>query len=113
MVDRIVGTALDAGINIIDTADVYAAGASERLIGQSLRNLSVIRSRRPSCRRKVWRLSHLRWRAIVRIASSVRLTEVLLPDIALAIVAPAKRRRRMFYRGFWLSSSHTMNNQQN
>ncbi|MEV4293771.1 aldo/keto reductase [Microbispora rosea] len=35
-VDRIVGTALDAGINFIDTADVYADGESEELLGQAL-----------------------------------------------------------------------------
>jgi aryl-alcohol dehydrogenase-like predicted oxidoreductase len=35
-VDRIVGTALDAGINFIDTADVYADGESEQLLGQAL-----------------------------------------------------------------------------
>ncbi|GIF97037.1 aldo/keto reductase [Catellatospora citrea] len=34
--DRIVGTALDAGINFIDTADVYADGESEQLLGQVL-----------------------------------------------------------------------------
>jgi aryl-alcohol dehydrogenase-like predicted oxidoreductase len=34
--DRIVGTALDAGINFIDTADVYADGESECLLGQVL-----------------------------------------------------------------------------
>jgi aryl-alcohol dehydrogenase-like predicted oxidoreductase len=34
--DRLVGTALDAGINFIDTADVYADGESETLLGQVL-----------------------------------------------------------------------------
>ena len=43
-VDGIVGAARAAGINFIDTADVYGAGASERLLGQSLRNLGVARS---------------------------------------------------------------------
>ena len=42
-VDRMVGRALDAGINFIDTADVYSAGQSERLTGQALRNLKVPR----------------------------------------------------------------------
>jgi len=32
----IVHRALDAGINFIDTADVYAAGESERLVGQAI-----------------------------------------------------------------------------
>jgi aryl-alcohol dehydrogenase-like predicted oxidoreductase len=42
-VDAIVGAALAAGINFVDTADVYSEGASERLLGQSLRNLGVRR----------------------------------------------------------------------
>lgn len=42
-VDRMVGRALEAGINFIDTADVYSAGQSERLTGQALRNLKVPR----------------------------------------------------------------------
>ncbi len=43
-VDALVRRALDAGINFIDTADVYAQGHSEELLGQSLRNLGVKRS---------------------------------------------------------------------
>jgi aryl-alcohol dehydrogenase-like predicted oxidoreductase len=35
-VDRIVHQALDAGINFIDTADVYSFGESETLLGKSL-----------------------------------------------------------------------------
>jgi aryl-alcohol dehydrogenase-like predicted oxidoreductase len=42
-VDRIVGHALDAGVNFIDTADVYSFGQSERLVGRALRNLGVAR----------------------------------------------------------------------
>jgi len=34
--DRLVGIALDAGINFFDTADVYAEGESERILGRSL-----------------------------------------------------------------------------
>jgi aryl-alcohol dehydrogenase-like predicted oxidoreductase len=34
--ERLVGAALDAGINFIDTADVYAAGESETLLGAAL-----------------------------------------------------------------------------
>src|SRR6476646_4678999 len=41
--DRLVGRALDAGINFIDTADVYSEGASETITGQALRNLGVPR----------------------------------------------------------------------
>ncbi len=42
-VDGIVGAALEAGINFIDTANVYANGRSEMLTGQALRNLKVPR----------------------------------------------------------------------
>ncbi len=42
-VDAIVARALAAGVNFIDTADVYSFGASERLLGQSLKNLGVQR----------------------------------------------------------------------
>jgi aryl-alcohol dehydrogenase-like predicted oxidoreductase len=42
-VDALVGRALDAGINFIDTANVYADGRSETMTGQALRNLQVPR----------------------------------------------------------------------
>jgi aryl-alcohol dehydrogenase-like predicted oxidoreductase len=41
--ERLVGEALDAGINFIDTADVYAGGVSEQMTGQALKNLKVPR----------------------------------------------------------------------
>ncbi|WP_110643389.1 aldo/keto reductase [Salinicola sp. CPA57] len=41
--DKLVGRALDAGINFIDTADVYSQGQSEVITGQALRNLGVAR----------------------------------------------------------------------
>ncbi len=41
--ERIVGSSLDAGINFIDTADVYSAGRSEEITGQALKNLKVAR----------------------------------------------------------------------
>jgi aryl-alcohol dehydrogenase-like predicted oxidoreductase len=44
-VDGIVRSALDGGINFIDTADVYHAGQSEVMTGQALRNLGVPRDR--------------------------------------------------------------------
>lgn len=44
-VDGLVGRALDAGINFIDTADVYSEGQSEILTGQALKNLKVARDR--------------------------------------------------------------------
>lgn len=42
--DKLVARALEAGINFIDTADVYGEGASERITGQALKNLAVKRS---------------------------------------------------------------------
>lgn len=36
LVDELVGKALDAGINYFDTADVYASGQSEELLGRAL-----------------------------------------------------------------------------
>lgn len=41
--DRIVERSLAAGVNFIDTADVYSFGQSERLLGQALQNLGVPR----------------------------------------------------------------------
>jgi aryl-alcohol dehydrogenase-like predicted oxidoreductase len=41
--EQLVGTALDAGINFIDTADVYADGRSEIITGQALKSLKVPR----------------------------------------------------------------------
>lgn len=42
-VDAIVGRSIDAGINFLDTANVYSGGRSEELTGQALRNLGVRR----------------------------------------------------------------------
>ncbi len=42
--DRLVARSLEAGINFIDTADVYGGGRSEEITGQALRNLRVPRA---------------------------------------------------------------------
>jgi aryl-alcohol dehydrogenase-like predicted oxidoreductase len=34
---RQIGMALDAGVNLIDTADIYSAGASEEIVGQAIK----------------------------------------------------------------------------
>jgi len=39
-VESLIGTALDAGINFIDTADVYSDGDSEKLVGAALKSLN-------------------------------------------------------------------------
>ncbi|WP_093149202.1 aldo/keto reductase [Aliiruegeria lutimaris] len=41
--DTLVRVAVDAGVNFIDTANVYASGRSEEILGQSLRNLGIAR----------------------------------------------------------------------
>ncbi|GAB3321701.1 aldo/keto reductase [Larkinella ripae] len=42
-VDELVKRSIDAGINFIDTANVYSEGASEQLTGQAIRNLGLKR----------------------------------------------------------------------
>ena len=42
-VDRVIGRAMETGVNFIDTADVYSEGESERTVGQALKNLGVAR----------------------------------------------------------------------
>jgi aryl-alcohol dehydrogenase-like predicted oxidoreductase len=41
--DGLVRSAIDAGINFIDTANVYSEGLSEQITGQALRNLGIAR----------------------------------------------------------------------
>lgn len=41
--DTLIGAAVAAGVNFIDTANVYALGESERIVGQAVRNLGLKR----------------------------------------------------------------------
>ncbi len=41
--ERLIGDAIEAGVNFIDTADVYSEGRSEEITGQALRSLKVPR----------------------------------------------------------------------
>lgn len=41
--DALVGAALAGGVNFLDTADVYAEGVSEEVVGRALKNLGVAR----------------------------------------------------------------------
>lgn len=41
--EKLIGTALDAGVNLIDTADVYSEGDAEEFTGRALRSLRVHR----------------------------------------------------------------------
>ena len=38
---RIISSALDAGVNFIDTADVYAKGASETIVGEAIDRVAL------------------------------------------------------------------------
>ena len=41
--DELIKASVEAGVNFIDTADVYSDGHSEMLLGQSLKNLGIAR----------------------------------------------------------------------
>lgn len=41
--DELLKTSVDGGVNFVDTADVYSAGQSETIVGQSMRNLGIAR----------------------------------------------------------------------
>jgi aryl-alcohol dehydrogenase-like predicted oxidoreductase len=41
--DQIIKASIEAGINFFDTADVYSEGESEKILGQSLKNLNIAR----------------------------------------------------------------------
>ncbi len=41
---KLIDTAVKAGVNFIDTADVYSEGKSEQLVGQALKGLGIKRS---------------------------------------------------------------------
>src|SRR6266403_271835 len=41
--DELVKTSIGGGINCFDTADNYTEGGSERILGQSLKNLNIVR----------------------------------------------------------------------
>ncbi|HXB92862.1 MAG TPA: aldo/keto reductase, partial [Puia sp.] len=43
-VDKIMRRSIDAGINFIDTANVYSFGQSEQLLGQSIVDLGINRN---------------------------------------------------------------------
>lgn len=41
--NKIVGRSIEAGINFIDTANVYSEGLAEKILGQSLKDLKLVR----------------------------------------------------------------------
>ena len=42
--DQLVARAIESGINMIDTADIYSGGQSETITGQALKNLGIARA---------------------------------------------------------------------
>jgi hypothetical protein len=46
---RIIHAALDAGINFVDTADVYSSGESEEIVGRALKGRATTSCSRPRC----------------------------------------------------------------
>ena len=43
LADELVKTSIDAGVNFVDTADVYTNGESEKVLAQSIANLGIAR----------------------------------------------------------------------
>src|ERR1700742_3477675 len=43
IVDELIGKSVEAGINFIDTANVYSEGISEEMTGKAIRNLNLKR----------------------------------------------------------------------
>jgi len=41
--DELISTSIDGGVNFFDTADNYTEGESEKILGQSLKNLNIAR----------------------------------------------------------------------
>src|SRR5829696_1407693 len=99
---RIIHRALDAGINFVDTADVYSAGESEEVVGKAIRTPPLAARRRrpghevlgpdgrgPEPARRLAPLDHRRGRELAA-ASRNRLHRPL-PD---ASSRPGRRPRR-------------------
>jgi aryl-alcohol dehydrogenase-like predicted oxidoreductase len=43
LADQLLKTSFDAGINFVDTADVYAEGKSEQILGKAIKNVGIAR----------------------------------------------------------------------
>ena len=54
--DALVKTSIQSGVNFFDTADVYTAGESEKILGQSLKNLNVARKDVVIATKVYWRV---------------------------------------------------------
>ncbi|WP_301308568.1 aldo/keto reductase [unidentified bacterial endosymbiont] len=63
--EQLVGRALDAGINFIDTADVYSEGRAEEIVGQALKNLKIPREKGGCRHQSLWRNGD-RWSELAR-----------------------------------------------
>jgi aryl-alcohol dehydrogenase-like predicted oxidoreductase len=71
---RIIRKALDAGINFVDTADVYSDGESEQIVGKALKG------RRDGCCR-------------VALGTSSRLRQARTPTFGVTSTMTARRTR--------------------
>ena len=89
--DELVKTAFEAGINFFDTADVYSAGISERLLGQAIRNNNLPRDE-------------------IVVATKVfgRVSTPLADDASDAEKAEAERREKKAINISGLSRKHIM-----
>src|SRR5260370_38197471 len=43
LAEQLLKASVDAGVNFVDTADVYTNGESEKMLGQAIRNLGIAR----------------------------------------------------------------------
>jgi hypothetical protein len=65
-IDQVWWRNLEAGVNFIDTAEIYGKGASERIVGELLRRIPSRRSGRP------WRAASSAW--VSTSSTSIRCT---------------------------------------
>ncbi|MEQ8557176.1 MAG: aldo/keto reductase [Henriciella sp.] len=89
--DELVRTAFNAGINFFDTADVYSAGISEKMLGEAIRNNNLPRDE-------------------IVVATKVfgRVSMPVADDAADAIKAEAERREKEARNISGLSRKHIM-----
>ena len=71
LADELVGLSLDAGINFVDTADVYTNGESEKVLAQAIANLGIARN--------TW--VNLRWYSAQAISGPHYGTDTLFFDL--------------------------------
>jgi aryl-alcohol dehydrogenase-like predicted oxidoreductase len=98
---RVIHHALDAGINFVDTADVYSGGVSEEIVGEALqgRRADIVLATKffmPMDDRPNHSGGSRRW-IIAEVENSLRRLQADYIDICIRCIAPARRptsRRR-------------------